>query len=283
MLPFAEFTGVAGAAVSFRGAVAHHLGTLAAAIGRTLEAQAHLSAAIEMHTRLNIPVWTVRSRFALARLPGAGSYGDLAGIAAEADRLGLAGIAAEALAVPVASGELTRKGLLWTLAFNGTEIRMRDSKGLRDLAILLAVPGRLVPAVDLVSATGGDLARADLAMGADEVFDVTARRQIRGRLRDLDDEITDAGHHAEPERASKAAAEKEALLHELAAAAGLQGGARRLGDQGERARKTATARIRDIIARIDRRHPSLGAHLQATVTTGTYCGYSPAAPVTWRL
>ena len=44
-----------------------------------------------------------------------------------------------------------------------------------------------------------------------------------------------------------------------------------------------TARIRDIISRIERVHPALAAHLRASVTTGTRCSYSPPAPVTWRL
>ena len=80
-----------------------------------------------------------------------------------------------------------------------------------------------------------------------------------------------------------ARAERDMLLHELSAAAGLTGRTRLLGDQGERARKTVTARIRDVISRIERVHPALGSHLRATITTGTFCTYSPPAPVTWDL
>jgi hypothetical protein len=80
-------------------------------------------------------------------------------------------------------------------------------------------------------------------------------------------------------------------VRELAAATGLGGRGRLLGDQSERARKAVTARIRDAIARIERLHPALGAHLRASVTTGTFCAYprpgprpgscSPRAPI-WR-
>jgi hypothetical protein len=70
---------------------------------------------------------------------------------------------------------------------------------------------------------------------------------------------------------------------ELAAAAGLGGRPRRLGDRSERARKAVTARIRDVIARIERAHPALGAHLRVSITTGTFCAYSPAAPASWEL
>jgi hypothetical protein len=77
--------------------------------------------------------------------------------------------------------------------------------------------------------------------------------------------------------------ERDALVAELAAAAGLGGRARRLGDQSERARKAVTARIRDVLDRIERVHPALGAHLRASVTTGTYCGYPPPTPTAWEL
>ena len=185
---------------------------------------------------------------------------------------------------PVTGGELVRDGSLWTLSYGGVTVRLRHAKGLADLAVLLAAPGRPVPAAELVAAAGAaDQALAGLRLGADEVFDATARRQIRGRLADLDEEIAEAENWADPHRAARARAEKDALLHELASAAGLAGRTRRLGDQSERARKTVTARIRDIIGRIEQVHPALGAHLRASVTTGTHCAYSPATPVSWRV
>lgn len=295
LLPYADFMVVTGAAVGFRGAVAHHLGSLAAALGRNDRAETHLSAAVELHTRLGAAAWALRSRYELARLrlrsaPREVDETAMAEVAVEARGLGLVGLAQAADAAVAATrppsaspAEFTREGTLWTLGFDGATVRMRDSKGLRDLATLLAVPGRPVAAADLVSAMAGDLARADLTMGADEIFDATARQQIRARLAHLDDEIADAEHRSDRNRAAAASAEKETLIGELAAAAGFRGGARRLGDQWERARKTATARIRDVIGRIERVHPSLGAHLQASVTTGTYCSYSPASPVSWHL
>jgi hypothetical protein len=129
---------------------------------------------------------------------------------------------------------------------------MRDAKGLADLAALLAVPGREIPATDLAAAGSDGLVRADLRLGADEVLDETARRQIRQRLADLDEEIAEADAWADPERAARACAERDALVSEVTAATGLAGRARRLGDQPERARKAVTARIRDVIGRIER-------------------------------
>ncbi len=296
LLPFAGQAVVSGAAISFRGSVAHHLGVLAAVLDQPGEAAAHLEHAVAVHERLGALPWALRSRYELARLrlaePGQrdAAAAALAGIGAEAERLGMAGLARDARAhaaaagrAPLANGVFRREGALWTLTYGGVTVRMRDAKGLADLAALLAVPGREIPAADLVAAASGGLGRADLGLGADEVLDETARRQIRRRLADLDEEIGEADAWADPERASRARAERDALVGEVAAATGLAGRARRLGDQGERARKAVTARIRDVIGRIGRVHPSLAAHLRASVTTGTRCCYSPAAPVSWQL
>jgi hypothetical protein len=296
LLPYAGQAVVSGAAISFRGSVAHHLGVLAAALDQPGEAAAHLERAIAVHERLGALPWALRSRYELARLrlaePGQrdAAAAALAGIGAEAERLGMAGLARDARAhaaatgrAPLANGVFRREGALWTLTYGGVTVRMRDAKGLADLAALLAMPGREIPAADLVAAASGGLGRVDLGLGADEVLDETARRQIRQRLADLDEEIGEADAWADPERASRARAERDALVGEVAAATGLAGRARRLGDQGERARKAVTARIRDVVGRIGRVHPSLAAHLRASVTTGTRCCYSPAAPVSWQL
>jgi hypothetical protein len=259
--PHADATVVVGVAIAFRGAVAHYLGLLAAALDRPEEARAHFEHALAVHERLGARTWADRSRQALAedRRPAPGQ-------------------------APAGGQVFRRDGTLWTLGYAGRTVRMRDAKGLRDLAALLAAPGRPVAAAELVAAAAGEAAvPADLRLGADEVLDDRARTELRARLLDLEAEVEEADRWHDPERAARAALERDALVAELATAAGLGGRARRLGDQSERARKTVTARIRDVIDRVERLHPALGAHLRASVTTGTYCSYSPPAPVTWEL
>ena len=254
LLPHAGGAVVVGVAIAFRGAVAHYLGLLAAALDRPEEARAHLEHALATHERLGATTWAARTRRELTggRRPAA-----------------------------AAGGVFRRDGTLWTLGYAGRTVRMRDAKGLRDLAALLAAPGRPVHAADLVAASaGGATVPADLRLGADEVLDDRARAELRARLLDLEEEIEEADRWHDPERAARAALERDALVAELAAAAGLGGRARRLGDQSERARKTVTARIRDVIDRVERVHPALGAHLRASVTTGTFCSYSPPGSCT---
>jgi tetratricopeptide (TPR) repeat protein len=297
LLPFADQAVVSGVAISFKGAVAHHLGVLAATLGRTAEARGHLEQAVATHERLGAVTWGLRSRYELARLqlddPARrdAALATLADVAGEAGRIGMAGLTRDAEQAgfaagqaPVSSGMFTRDGALWTLGYGGQTVRMRDAKGLADLAVLLASPGREIPAADLIAAAGaGEAARAGLRLGADEVFDATARRQIRACVADLASEIAEAESWNDPERAARARTERDVLLRELAVAAGAGGQARLLGDQAERARKTVTARIRDVIGRIEQVHPALGAHLRASVTTGTRCAYSPQTPVSWQL
>jgi AAA ATPase domain len=298
--PFAGQAVVSGVTVTFKGAVAHHLGTLAAVLGRTATAASYLEQAVATHDRLGAVTWSLRSQYELARLrldqpgqrdaaPGRreAAASALAEVARKARALGLAQLARDAEAagqVPVTEGIFARDGAMWTLAYGGVTVRMRDAKGLSDLAVLLAKPGRQVPAADLIAAAGaGPTGQADLRLGADEVLDATARRQIRARLADLGEDIAEAESWNDPERAARARAERDALLSELTAAAGPAGRPRLLGDQSERARKTVTARIRDIIGRIEQVHPALAGHLSASITTGTRCSYSPPTPVTWRL
>jgi AAA ATPase domain len=297
LLPFEDETVVSGAAVTFKGAVAYYLGLLAAVLGQSAAAAGYLERSAAIHDRLGAVTWSLRSRYQLATVQLgeperlAAAVAALAEVAASARRLGLAQLARDAEAagfaagqVPVAEGGFTRDGALWTLAYGGVTVRMRDAKGLADLAALLAAPGREIPAADLVAAAGaGPAARADLRLGADEVLDATARQQIRARLADLGEDIAEAESWNDPERAVRARAERDALLRELTAAVGPAGQARLLGDQSERARKAVTARIRDIIGRIERVHPALAAHLRESVTTGTRCAYSPQTPVRWRL
>ena len=293
LAPYQDRTAVAGGSVLFLGAVAHYLGLLAAAGGRPEPARRHLEDAAAVHERLGARPWLLRSRLELARLlrddPDRHDQADelLRGVLEEAGRLGLEALAASATGLLEAGrragpAEFRRAGAAWTVGYAGRTARLPDAKGMRDLAVLLSRPGRPVPAAELVALSGGGRpARADLAMGADAVLDDQAKQAYRGRLEALDREVADAEDRGDPDGAEKARAEREAIAHELAAALGLGGRDRGLGDPSERARKAVTERIRYSMARIAAVHPELAAHLQASITTGSSCAYQPAEPVTW--
>jgi hypothetical protein len=203
--------------------------------------------------------------------------------AATADDVGMAGLARRARDMlaeqPAPQNVFRRVDDVWTLGFDGEVVQMPDAKGLRDIARLLATPGLEVPAAVLV----GEPAGAEATMGADPVLDDAARRSYRRRLDELAAATSAAEAAGDAERSDRLRAEREELVEALSAAYGLGGRSRRLGDGAERARKAVTARIRDTLGRIERRHPPLGRHLRESIVTGTACCYRPSRDVRWSL
>jgi hypothetical protein len=264
--PRAEEFAVVGAAVFTTGPVAFQLGLLAAVLGRPDDAAAHLDDAARRADRLGAALYAARARDERARVLAAGGQ-PATGPGTGAD-----------------GNVFRRDGDVWTLAFGGRTTALKDAKGLRDLAVLLAAPGREMTAADLAAGADGSQAAAAIsALGADPVLDDRARAAYRTRLAGLDDELATADAHHDIERSARLAAERDALIDELARATGLGGRPRRLGDAAERARTTVTARIRDAIRRIERAHPELGAHLRASIVTGARCAYRPAETVRWAV
>nr|WP_095871828.1 hypothetical protein [Streptomyces sp. TLI_235] len=178
----------------------------------------------------------------------------------------------------------------WLLRYAGREAGLPDSKGLCDLAVLLARPGRPVPALDLATAVGplvgppaGSAQGLHRPADTGELVDATARAAYRRRLRELAAEAEEADAAGDAERSARLAVEQDALLGQLSAAYGLGGRVRRTGSAAERARTAVTARIRAAVARIGSVHPELGLHLAAAVRTGTFCEYRPEQAPPWRL
>ncbi|TQM78257.1 AAA ATPase-like protein [Saccharothrix saharensis] len=216
------------------------LGVVDLALDRYEEAVEELGAAQRSAERMRARPWAERARRYLADVPAPTVVRDV---------------------------EFRRDGDVWALSYDGVTVRMPDSKGLRDLHVLVSSPGEPVAAVALLAPE----AVASARLGGDPVLDDEAKARYRRRLARLDEEID---HAVDDERAAALDRERAALLDELRAAAGLAGRTRRLGDDAERARKAVTARIRDALRKLDGRHPGLAAHLRETVSTGATCVYS---------
>jgi len=249
--PYAGSHVVVGGCASYHAAVDHHLGALAASLGDTAAAGAHFRAALAMHERLGAAGWARLSEQALARLEAASQ----------------------------APNELRLVNGVRLLCFEGKQVQLPDSKGLADIATLIGARGADVHVLTLV---GHHLAR----MGADPVLDERAKKEYQERLASLAGEIEDAEAAGSGFRAGRAEVlrnERDALIRELAAAAGLGHRDRKLGDEAERARKTVSARVRDALSKIGPVHPELAAHLRGSLRLGTRCSYSPPAGVTWKV
>jgi TolB-like protein len=163
----------------------------------------------------------------------------------------------------------------WAIAFEGRRVLLPAMKGLADIQRLLSRPGEELHCLDLAE-------RSEVAFGGDAVLDEKARAALKARIRDLQEEIAEAEGHNDIGRTERLRAEFDTLVDSLAAAVGLGGRARRLGNLAERARSTVTWRIRHAHRRVAAAHPVLGRHLANSLRTGTFCTYQPERPVDWR-
>lgn len=246
MEPYAELFVVEGIGAAVCGVTAHYLALAAGVLGRDDEAARFASLAEELH----------RSAGLFVPPPPLRPAGETAIVPASPD------VAA-----------FRSEGGVREVVYAGTTVRLRDSKGLRDLAVLLQSPGTAVHVTELtgapVTATAADL-------------DDTAVAAYRRRLVDLEEDLAAADADHDIYRSEKLRVERDFLIAELTGALGLGGRVRRSGDPTERARKAVTARIRDSIARITDVHPRLGRHLANAVRTGTWCSYEPEQPLHWE-
>src|SRR5262249_51224893 len=145
-----------------------------------------------------------------------------------------------------------------------------------ELAQLLAQPQQALHCLELAG-------RSEEPTGDAPVLDDRARREIGGRVRELQATIDEAEADHDPGRAGSARQELERIVDLLSGALGLGGRPRRLGSAVERARSAVTWRIRHSIRKIAGVHPALGRHLDNSIRTGTYCTYGPERPVDWKL
>src|SRR6266487_1436248 len=312
------------------GSASFYLALLATVTARWAEAADHFEAAIRAHDRLGARPFLARTHYEYARMLLLRSHaadrsralGLLDRAFASASSLGMAavtegvqtlraveaggsvpaGLVAEAASAPAASRNVFRReGEYWTVCYDGLVVRVKDAKGLRHLARLLAHPGREFHVTDLEAADsqaaraaplgarsgaeGGELElRPDLG-DAGELLDATAKAAYKARLEELQAELDEAEGFNDPVRAANARHEMDFLVGELARAVGLGGRDRRAASHAERARLNVTRAVRAAMANLARANPSLGRHLSSTIRTGRYCSYTPdlRAPIAWEL
>jgi hypothetical protein len=325
LLPYRDRNVLIGDATAFfLGPVAYYLGLLATAAARLDEAVGDLGRAIDACARLGALPFLARARLACATAllrraapadraralslvdearDTARALG-MARLLADADRIvhghgAPRGLVGETTCGPPADarrGVFRREGQLWLLEYHGRAARIPDAKGLRLLAWLLRSPGESMHALELASAIEGaagslpSRARPEAGLGvgagdAGTLLDPRAKHEYRERIEDLRSELEQAESFNDVGRIERVRAEIEFVERELAAAVGLGGRDRRAKSPAERARLNVTRTIQAAIRRIGESHPELGAHLESTVRTGTFCTYEPDRPpsVAWEV
>ena len=174
----------------------------------------------------------------------------------------------------VAAGVFRKEGEYWTIVYDGTVCRLRDTRGLQYLAQLLRQPGRKIPVQALVSTPpAAPLTKRPKRCSPNEAV-------YRARLRVLREELKDAQASADAMRA-------QVLLHEIALVQRLRRSAavaQRVGPDVERARLTVTKGIKSAMEKIRTAHPALAGHLMVTLRRGYFCSYTPdpQRPMHWE-
>ncbi|MFK7895339.1 MAG: AAA family ATPase [Myxococcota bacterium] len=168
---------------------------------------------------------------------------------------------------------LTLQGDFWNVSYEGDDIRLRNLKGLQQLAILLREPGREFYSLDLLDPSGGQL---PLEASTGAWLDDRARSEYKARVEDLRESLAEAEHLGDSLRASYCNAELDALAREISRHVGLGDRDRPTASGAEKARVNVTRTIRQAIAKIEADLPELARHLRNTVSTGLYSSYDPA-------
>jgi hypothetical protein len=181
----------------------------------------------------------------------------------------------------VRTAELACEGKWWAASFDGSSVRLPDTKGLRYLAALLTCAGAERHVMDLVDRVEGIEQRGGVdrrALGdAGEALDTRARTAYRRRIEQLRAEADDALAAGRLEAAEACQDELDQLVRQLASAFGLGGRDRRAASAAERARLNVTRALRSAITKLVDTVPDAGAVLDRRVRTGLYCVYAPDA------
>jgi hypothetical protein len=200
-----------------------------------------------------------------------------------------------------AQATFRRDGHFWTVEFQGRAVRLKDSRGLFYLSVLLQRPDTSVSCLELVAAAQGGIDAASVSgsptrsaqdlngMGSEgsggPLLDPQARQAYRERLGELRLEVDEAEASNDPGRADRARAEMDAITRELSAAVGLGGRSRSLPSSVERGRVAVTKAIVLAYKILAEEHPTLRAYLGRTIRTGQVCTFvpDPQQLVTWSL
>ncbi|HWC36305.1 MAG TPA: hypothetical protein VG650_15975 [Mycobacteriales bacterium] len=269
LTPYAGRGVVDAGAVKFAGVVDDYLALAAGVCGRSDEAAAWRASAAAAYRRIGASWW-------LRRCEAGGAAADAGSVAAmSAATSG----AASGTAVLRPAG-----GGVWEVGRAGATAQVRELKGFHYLRLLLARPFLPLPARELSDAVAGHAGDSVAQPSVGPALDRTALAAYRTRLAEIDDDLDGAG--VDGARVERLEAEREALLAELRAAAGLGGRARATGGSSdERARVAVRKAIAAAIDRVREVDASLGRTLEVTVSTGSVCCYEPDPDreLTWQL
>ncbi|MGW4521777.1 hypothetical protein [Amycolatopsis sp. NPDC004378] len=274
LTPFARLPMTASLGVACFGSVQHALGVAMLTAGQPERAAAHFRAAVRDNLALAHWPAAALSRARLAQALGPASAEADRELAAATREAGQLGMVLPALPVRGPDRRVTcrRHGSHWVFALGGRSVQVEHSVGMGYLATLLDNPGRELTAVELASGPGVRTAPAS----AQPVLDQEATSHYRRWLANLEAELDEHEANHDAGRAEKVRAERDWLVGELSAAAGLAGRVREFAGAEEKARIAVGKAIRRALTRIAAADTVIGDVLRDGVHTGARCSYDPS-------
>jgi tetratricopeptide (TPR) repeat protein len=284
--PYGDLPVTPSLAVTSFGCVYYWLGTAALATGRPELAERHLRAAVDTNLRQGHVPATAVARAELAGMLAVHQptpareaearqlLGAALGAATEVGMDALAGRWREtanrldqAARVLLTRNETSGHGG-WFVDFAGRRATVRNLAGMHMLAALTASPGQWISAGQLA------FGQPPVSHAAPPpLLDVTARRALESRLRELASTVTRAREQGDMIAQAAAEDEMDAIAEHLSAASGLTGRRRSFADEDERARTSVRKAIVRAIQEIESHHPAAATHLRNHLVTGAQCRY----------
>jgi hypothetical protein len=286
LAPYAHLPVMPSLAVVCLGSAERALGLAAATEGHLDAAVHHLEAALHADRRLSSRPMAVLTEHTLAgvlgvrRAPGDEERAEAMSQRAEerAQRIGMvlpahpswltahhvasweAPFAREASIEPCQAG--------WRIEVDSRTTVVPNRVGFFYLAQLVAHPNQDVDVVALATAGCSGLNQSRVPMLDEQALRTYRRRaeSLKGLIRDPELPTSEVRRHKE---------ELDALTLALREAVALGGRVRAFPDTGERARTAVRKALMRAIAAVSAVEPQLGQHLQASITTGAACRYTP--------
>lgn len=162
----------------------------------------------------------------------------------------------------------------WELTYLNETAFLKDTKGFHDILKLITEPNKEFHCMELMGNTTNE-------KGPTTTIDSKAKQEYQKQIKKLLIEIEDAKELKNFELAAKFQEEYDSLVDHLSKSLGLDGKPRQLGSNIEKARSAVTWRIRSAIKKINAVHPNLGKHLSKSISTGTFCSYTPEFQIQW--
>jgi hypothetical protein len=167
-----------------------------------------------------------------------------------------------------------KSGDVWLVIFDGKEVHIKDSKGMKYIFELLQAPRQSKHSFQLLAAAAGQSGAIQLG-SAGEALDPKAMEEYRNRVDDIETRLSTAERDCDQAQKEAMMKEKERIEKELLSALGFRGQVREAHSDAEKARKSVSAAISRAIASIRGRHPAAAAHLEKYISCGTFNRYGP--------